>query len=453
MKDPKYKPSDCPNWQETILESIADGVFTVDGDWRITYFNRAAEAITGVSREEALGRQCWEVFHSDVCGANCVLKKTIESGEPFVHKAAHIVRQDGQHIPITISTAVLEDEAGELVGGVETFRSMVELESLRKELTGRYTFSDIVSKNNRMLELLNILPQVALSDAGVLIEGESGTGKELVAQAIHSLSPRRDKPLVIVNCAALPDNLLESELFGHKAGAFTDARKDRPGRFMQADGGTLFLDEIGELPLSMQAKLLRFLQEKTFEPVGGDETIKVNVRIIAATNKQLAEEVATGRFREDLYYRIRVVALSIPPLRERREDIPLLVEHFIAHFNRLQGKEIGHMAPPALALLMGHAFPGNVRELQNVVEHAFVLSPGGALMPEHLPVEYRGSYEPKTPDRLPPSGDLKDLESNLLMQALAQNDFDRQATARQLGIHKTTLWRRMKKLGIETPNK
>jgi PAS domain S-box-containing protein len=436
-----------PPWRDSILDSIADGVFTVDRDWKITYFNRAAEEITGISSEEAVGRPCYEVFRASICEEGCCLRETLKTGEPGLHKSAYIIRHDGRRLPISISTAVLKDEAGKTVGGVETFRNLSVLETLRKELKQRYTFHDIVSKNKKMQELFDILPQVALSDATVLIEGESGTGKELFARAIHDLSSRRQGPLVTVNCGALPDTLLESELFGHKAGAFTGAAADHRGRFSLADSGTIFLDEIGDVSPALQVRLLRVLQEKTFEPLGSSKTEKVDARVIAATNHELKKLVSEGTFREDLFYRINVVSLSIPPLRKRREDIPLLVEHFIDHFNRLQGKEVANVSPEALNILMNHKFPGNVRELMNAIEHAFVLCPGGVLLPEHLPEPLRPK-EPRQKKTSPLS--LADLEAEMIREALAQNNHNRAATARQLGIHKTTLWRKMRKLGIDS---
>jgi PAS domain S-box-containing protein len=385
MTKKKKIPTATVAGRDIILDSIADGVFTVDRDWKISFFNKAAEKITGVGREEAIGRHCFEVFRANICEKGCRLRQSIESGEPTVNKAAYIVRGDGKRIPISISTAVLKDKKGVITGGVETFRDLSVVETLRKELKRRYNFHDIVSKNKKMLDLFEILPQVALSDSSVLIEGESGTGKELFARAIHELSRRAEGPLVSVNCGALPDSLLESELFGHLAGAFTDAKKDRPGRFALADGGTIFLDEIGDISAAMQVRLLRVLQEKTFEPLGGTKTRKVDARVLAASNQNLDRLVEEGSFRKDLFYRINIVNLSIPPLRERREDIPLLVDHFIERFNRLRGKEVSHISTEALQLLMRHPFEGNVRELANIIEHAFVLCPGGILMPEHLP--------------------------------------------------------------------
>ncbi len=441
-------PSATSSWRDAILDSIADGVFTVDRDWRVTYFNRAAEQITGTQREEAIGRHCFEVFRASICESGCFLRRTMTSGEPFVHQAAYIIRHDGRRIPISISTAVLRDEAGEIVGGVETFRDLSVVETLRQELRQQHSFYDIVSKSARFKELFAILPQVAESIATVLLQGESGTGKELFARAIHQLSGRGDGPLIAVNCAALPDSLLESELFGYEAGAFTDARAAKPGRFELAHGGTIFLDEIGDISPALQVRLLRVLQEKTIEPLGGTETRSVDVRVVAATNRDLEALVAEGTFREDLYYRIQVMVLRIPPLRERPEDIPLLVEHFIDRFNRLQDKEVSHLSSEALAILMSHRFPGNVRELMNVIEHAFVLCRGGVLLVEHLPAYLR-----------PADGDslvsvpqtFGEVEAAVIRAALERNDFNRAATARELGVHTTTLWRKMKKLGIDPP--
>ena len=437
-----------PLWRDAILESIADGVFTVDEEWRITYFNRAAEEITGVDRGAALGRRCHEVFKADNCERNCCLRRTLESGEPATGKTAHIVRSDGERLRISISTAVLRDRAGRIAGGVETFRSLRVVEALRKRLDRRFSFADIITKNKGMHELLGIVPRLAESDASVLLVGESGTGKELFARAIHSSSRRRLEPWIAVNCAALPDTLLESELFGHLAGAFTDARSDRPGRFALADGGTIFLDEIGDVSPALQVRLLRVLQEKTIEPLGGTEPRKVDVRVIAATHTDLEELVHQGKFRIDLFYRLDVIKLTIPPLRERREDIPLLVEHFIDHFNDAQGKQISHIDPPALALLMRHPFEGNVRELKNVVEHAFVLCTGEILRVEHLPEHLQEEAERGA---VRPEGALRRAEAEVIREALTRLDFNRAAVARELGMHKTTLWRKMKKLGIEAP--
>jgi PAS domain S-box-containing protein len=433
---------------DIILDSIADGVFTVGLDWRITSFNRAAEEITGMPREEAIGRICAEVFKATICESACVLRKTMETGEPIVNREIEIVRSDGESVPISISTALLRDESGDVVGGVETFRDLSTLEELKKELEHRHTFSDIISKSHEMQKLFDILPEIAVSESTVLIEGESGTGKELFARAIHSLSPRCNGPLVAVNLGALPDTLLEAELFGYKAGAFTDARHDKPGRFALAEGGTIFLDEIGDISPAMQVRLLRVLQERIYEPLGGTESLRADVRVITATNRDLDRLVKKGSFRQDLYYRINVVRLRVPPLREHKEDVPLLVDHFIDHFNRLKGKSIAGVSPDVIAALMQHDFPGNVRELENVIEHAFVLCRSGSIQMRHLPEHLRVGIEPI---ELSESSNLDELEARFIRETLRRNGWNRTAAARELGIHKTTLWRKIKRLGIELP--
>jgi PAS domain S-box-containing protein len=432
---------------QVILDSIADGVFTVDLDWRITSFNAAAERITGVKRAEALGRHCCDVFRASICETECALKGTRRTGRPVVNKAVYILKADGERIPISISTAVLKDERGRPIGGVETFRDLSQVEELRKELEGRYTFADIVGRSAAMQRLFELLPQVADSVSTVLIEGESGTGKELVARAIHNLSPRSKRRFVAINCGALPDTLLESELFGYKAGAFTDAKRDKPGRLTLADGGTLFLDEIGDVSPAMQTRLLRVLQERVFEPLGSVEPVPVDVRIVAATHRDLDELVRAGKFRDDLYYRINVVRLRLPPLREHREDIPLLIDRFIRRFNRVQNKDIVGILDAALAILMAHDYPGNVRELENIIEHAFVLCRGGLIEPQHLPPALHGALG-KVPRRLKTARTLVELEAIHISDALRRHDGNRAAAARELGINPSTLFRKLQKLGI-----
>ncbi|HOL28082.1 MAG TPA: sigma 54-interacting transcriptional regulator [Phycisphaerae bacterium] len=436
--------------QNVILDSINEGVFTVDLDWRITAFNRAAERITGIHREEALGRPCCEVFRASICESACALRQTLTTGKPVVNATAHIISQTGQRIPIRISTALLKGEDATVIGGVETFQDLSQIEQLQKELEARYTFEDIVGRSPAMTSLFQILPQIAESDSTVLIEGASGTGKELFAQAIHNLSRRRKKRFVAINCAALPDTLLESELFGHKAGAFTDARKDKPGRFALADGGTIFLDEIGDVSPAMQVRLLRVLQERCIEPLGSLESVKVNVRVVAATNKELARLVRAGKFREDLFYRIRVVYLKLPTLRQRREDIPLLIDRLVAKFNRLQGKDIAGVSNQVLARLMEHDYPGNVRELENIIEQAFVLCRGGLIELHHLPPELRPAPADATREYHSPAT-LESMERILISEALRRHHGNRRRAARELGIHSTTLFRKLKSLNIEVP--
>ena len=435
--------------QDVILDSINEGVFTVDLDWRITDFNRAAEGITGVRRQEAIGQPCCEVFRASICENACVLKQTLGTGKPVVNATAHIITNNGQRLPIRISTAELKDENGRVIGGVETFQDLSQVEQLQKELSKQYTFEDIVGRSPAMMQLFEILPQIAESSSTVLIQGPSGTGKELFARAIHNLSPRKNKPLITVNCGALPDTLLESELFGHKAGAFTDAKRDKPGRFTLADGGTIFLDEIGDISQAMQVRLLRVLQERIVEPLGSVEPIPIDVRVVAATNKDLAELVRKGEFREDLFYRILVIRLDLPGLKQRREDIPLLVEHLVTRFNRLQGKDIAGVADEVLARLMDHDYPGNVRELENIVEQAFVLCRGGLIHLHHLPPELRPTATSSSTESGPMS--LLTMEKYLINEALRRHGGNRKRASHDLGIDTSTLYRKIKALGIETP--
>lgn len=431
---------------EIILNSIADGVFTVDRQWRITFFNRAAEEITGVPAAEARGRQCCEVFKANVCETTCVLKYTLETGKQVISKRITILRADGREVPISVSTALLRDESGRIMGGVETFRDLSLVESLRKEIERQYSFGDIISRSPLMHKIFSILPEVAQSESIVLIQGESGTGKELVSRALHSLSPRAKGPFVAVNCGALPDTLLESELFGHLAGAFTDAKKNRLGRFAIAEKGTLFLDEIGDISPALQVRLLRVLEEHTYEPLGSSRPVKADVRIIAATNKDLTQLIEEGSFRKDLYYRINVVRLELPRLAERKEDIPLLAENFISRLNKLRNKNIAGLSPHALARFMRHDWPGNIRELENAIEYAFILCRGGLIQPEDLPEYLRGDgAQAPIFDGLT----LRDIERRAIYEALERNGWRRVATAKELGIDKNSLRRKIIRFGIE----
>jgi PAS domain S-box-containing protein len=431
-----------------ILDSIADGVFTVDLDWRVTSFNRAAEEITGISASEALGRPCCEVFRANVCDSACVLRHTLETGQPVVNQPIAILRADGKEIPISISTALLRDETGGIIGGVETFRDLSLVEELRKEIQRRYRLGDIISKSPLMQKIFVLLPEVARTDSTVLIEGESGTGKELVARALHNLSRRARGPFVAVNCGALTDTLLESELFGHTAGAFTDARRDRLGRFAMAEKGTLFLDEIGDISPALQVGLLRVLEEKTYMPLGSSRSLKADVRIVTATHKDLGQLVEEGNFRKDLYYRINVVKLKLPRLAQRKEDIPLLVEHFIARFNKLQDKKILGLSYETLAIFMNHDWPGNIRELENAIEHAFILCSAGLIQPRHLPEYLRPDIHAGP---LFTGLTLAEIEKRALWEALERNGWRRLATARELGIDKNTLRRKIKRFGLTPP--
>ena len=436
------------NEQNVILDSISEGVFTVDLDWRITSFNRAAEEISGISRKEAIGRYCRDVLRAEVCETGWTLRQTMETGEPTMNRAVHIIDAQGKKRAIAISTALLKNAGGKVIGGVETFRDMSTVEQLRKEIKGRYLCEDIISQSHRMQNLFAIMPNIAESNTTVLIEGESGTGKELFARAIHNMSFRKDKPFIAVNCGALPDSLLESELFGYKAGAFTDAKKDKPGRFALADGGTIFLDEIGDVSASVQVKLLRVLQERVYEPVGGVSSVKADVRVITATNKKLDQLVQQDKFRDDLYYRVNVMKLELPPLRDKKEDIPLLVEHFISRFNRLQNKNICCVTNEVTTALLAYDYPGNVRELENIIEHCFVLCDGEIIEGKHLPLSIRPVSETVNAESIQ-SATIKQMEVVLINQALRRNKGNKTAAAKELGIDKSTLFRKMKTFDIK----
>ncbi len=434
--------------QNVILDSISEGVFTVDLDWRITSFNHAAEEITGIPREKAIGQHCRDILRADVCETGCTLAETMQTGKPIMNKAVHIIDAQGEKRAITISTALLKDSKGKVIGGVETFRDMSMVEQLRKEIKGQYSCEDIISQSHKMQNLFAILPNIAESNTTILIEGESGTGKELFAKAIHDLSFRKEKSFVAVNCGALPDTLLESELFGYKAGAFTDAKKDKPGRFALAEGGTIFLDEIGDISASVQVKLLRVLQDKTYEPVGGISPVKADVRIITATNKKLDALVKEGKFRDDLYYRINVMKLELPPLRDKKEDIPLLVEHFIGRFNRLHNKNICCVTNEVTTALLAYDYPGNIRELENIIEHCFVLCESEIIEAKHLPASIRPSSKlDKTQAGKPAT--IKQMEILLMTQALRRNKGNKTAAAKELGINTSTLFRKMKTLNVK----
>ena len=429
---------------QVILECISDGVFTIDYNWEITSFNRAAEDITGIARKDAIGRHCWEVFRSNMCEAGCALKKTMEEGRPFISTSGYIINSEKKRIPITTSTSLFIDKNGDVIGGVETFRDHSLVEELRKELSGNFKVEDMVSKSAAMKKIFNILPQISDSDSSVLIEGETGTGKELMARAIHNMSPRKEKPFIAINCGAMPDTLLESELFGYKKGAFTHAIKDKPGQFALAHGGTIFLDEIGDTSPAFQVSLLRVLQEHEFIPLGGLSKEKTDVRIIAATNQDLSALLNKNQFRQDLYYRINVIRLILPPLRQRMEDIPLLVERFINKLNMLQKKFIQGMDMRVLQVLMSYEFPGNIRELENIIEHAFVLCSQGYISLHHLP-----NFLSLQADEGEKDDPVKAVKIKLITDALTRNGYNRNAAAKDLGIHKSTLFRRIKKLGIK----
>ena len=424
-----------------IMDSVADGVFTIDLDWNIAYLNPAAEAITGVNQAEALGRKCWELFHTENCKDVCVLRACMQDDCRIAHRVMTVRRPDGSTVQVSVSAAPLKDRSGRIIGGVETLRDLSG--GLAERLMERVSSSEFCTVDPHLCELVRILPQIAGSDSTVLLLGESGTGKELFSRAIHRLSGRCGGPFVAVNCGALPEHLMESELFGYKAGAFTDARRDKPGRFQLADGGTLLLDEVGDLPYALQSKILRVLQERVFEPLGGVESVPVDVRVVAATNRDLARMVEEGAFRGDLFYRLNVVQLTLPPLRERSQDIPLLVEHALARRRQSLGKDIRGVSTEVMRILTRYGYPGNIRELENILEYACILCPGGLIQLDHLPRALRPAIRPL-------SGDapltMDEVRFHAAVKAVKRNLGNRNAACRELGITKDTL-RKLLRLG------
>ncbi|TNF22371.1 MAG: PAS domain S-box protein [Deltaproteobacteria bacterium] len=448
-----------PRYVDLIFDHIPHGIFTVDAGRRITAFNPTAEQITGFRQEEVIGQECWRVFRSSHCERRCFLQRSMDVGEAHRDREVEIVRRDGQRLAVAVSTAALSD-GSHILGGVEMFRDLSEVRALRQRLAGTYHTGDIISKSAAMRPVRELVPLLARSDSSVLIQGETGTGKELVARAIHSLGPRAKHAFVAVNCGAIPETLVESELFGHVRGAFTGAHSDRVGRFAMAQGGTLLLDEIGDVAPSVQVKLLRVLQERQFTPVGSSRSVTADVRVIAATNRDLAAEAARGRFRRDLLYRLDVVTLTLPPLRDRPEDIPLLVDHFVSRFNALQRRGILGVSGSAMARLMAYRFPGNVRELENIIEHAFVVCEGDVIRASDLPPSVHGGATAVLPSPLevprPPAdaaalGPLESAEAAAIRQALNAHGGSRADAAQALGISRSTLWRKMRRFGISDP--
>ena len=437
-----------------LLDCIGDGVVTIGLDMTIRYINRAMRELLGYKEDELLGRPlgCHLLVQGTICSTqDCILERAIRNREKVRNFETTIQNKDGRKIPVSLNTDLLRDAAGNFTGIVEIYRDLSQINELKAKLERQGNIGargPIVTRSKSLEGILDLLPQVANSKATVLIEGESGTGKELIARQIHRLSPRRDQPFVAVNCAALAEGVLESELFGHVKGAFTGAITDRMGRFEMANRGTIFLDEIAEITPMAQAKLLRVLQESEFERVGGNKTIKVDVRVVAATNKNLAMTVEEGRFRGDLYYRLNVFPIRVPPLRDRKEDVLPLIEHSIARLNRTMGKNVRDLDGPALKLLEAHRYPGNVRELENILEHAFIRCPDHTIRLEHLPEHllaesYHNSQAPGTGKPGGPTS-LAALEQRAIVQALEQTEWNYRLACRTLGMSRSTLLRRLK---------
>ena len=444
--------SSAPVDYQHLVETLPEGVFTVDDQWRITSFNKSAESITGYSQPDVLGRRCWEIFRADLCRCDCPMAVAMKTGKTRFDQEVCTFNRHGKRQTLMVNVSVIQNDQGTVVGAVETFREAM-WDARKNALLGSsaHGIKGIVGKSESMQSLFSILPDVAASAASVLICGESGTGKDLIARALHDMSPRRKGPFVAVNCASLAESLLESELFGHEKGAFTGAERAKPGRFEMASGGTLFLDEIGELKPELQVKLLRVIEQREFERVGGTRTIPLGARVISATHQNLSTAMAEGRFRKDLYYRLRTVPIDIAPLRQRPDDIPLLVDHFIRQFNRRYEKTVRSMDPKVLDSLQAYHWPGNVRELERCIEHAFVFVKGPVIFARHLPDLHEWDDGPPPAHR--PSvrsgpSPVGRIDRKAVMAALAQTGGRREAAAQSLGISRTSMWRRMKQYGL-----
>jgi PAS domain S-box-containing protein len=446
-------------WQ-TVIDTMLEGLMLVDPDGKIIFVNRAFEHLSGYSKAEVEGQTC-EILGCDTCFGTrkegkdkyCALFK-----EGKVRRRKCILqKKDGSELHVLKNAALIRDKTGKVVGGVENLTDLspiVEKEevilSLRKQLSNEDGFHGMLGKSAAMKRVFDLIASAAPSEAPVVIYGESGTGKELAAAAIHNLSRRHRGPFVKVNCAALNENLLESELFGHVKGAFTGADRTRVGRFEAANSGAIFLDEIGDLPLTTQTKLLRVLQEKEFERVGDNRPIATDVRILAATNKDLDRLMQEELFREDLYYRINVIPIYLPPLRQRRDDIPLLTDSFIHKMRLKTDKTISGIAKDALDVFMQYSWPGNIRELINVIEYAFVLCPRGEISVSHLPAQLLGHHPLHAQQTAKTRGKIQKIDKRQeLIKALQATDGNKSEAARRLGVSRVTLWKRIKKYGIQ----
>jgi len=433
--------------KDDILDSLGEGVFTVDKSFKINFFNKSAERITGLNRNEVVGQFCKHVFNSKICYTDCPIaivlnsKKNIYDFESEIHCPTGVSKQ------IKLSAAVLYNENKEPTGGVISFRDISDFDRIKKRLAKDSQFHGIIGHDKQMQEIYTLIMEVADSDAPVFIHGESGTGKEMIANAIQATSNRKDKPFIKINCSVFPDNLLASELFGHVKGAFTDAVKDRIGRFEIADGGTIFLDEVAEMPLQMQLQLLRVLQEGTFERVGESITRKVDVRIIAATNRDIEAALSKGTFREDLYYRLSVLPIYVPPLRERMCDVAPLTNYFLNKFSLMYKKNITIIDDEAMDIIMNYEWRGNVRELENVIEYAFVRTPDNEnITISKLPILLKERVNNKKIKRN--NFLFNNPEKERLIRTLEKHRWNKSKAAQDLGIGRTTLWRKLKALNI-----
>jgi len=452
---------------EQIIDTMADGVFTLDNIGRVTSWNRSMERISGYTAEEAMGNSCQILKCSRCFGKKCPSGirscKIIKEGKSEAHECL-IMHKAGHNVPVIKNARVVRDDHQKIIGVVETVTDLSEISLARQEaeqalirLGEKHRLENLIGKSHEMQKVFAAINAAAASEATILIMGESGTGKELVAGAIHQRSARKSYPLIAVNCSALTESLLESELFGHVKGAFTGAVQNRSGRFEEADGGTVFLDEIGEISPFIQVKLLRVLQEREIERVGDSKTRKVNIRIIAATNRDLYNRVQEGHFRDDLYYRLKVFPIVLPPLRKRKEDIPLLTRHFIDQQVHKTGKDIKGISQHAMRIFLDHSWPGNVRELENAIEHAFVLCNREQIEIFDLPLELRQPADECWPEGIAGAAAKKvriskNLSKKELMELLEKSDWNKAEAARRLGVSRTAVWKYMKKWNIPLKN-
>ena len=439
---------------EAIFHSVADGIVTVDTNLTVSNLNRASQKMLCAPPEEMVGRPIAEVFPCKLWDLIPLIEKTIQRREAMRERENILVCSDGRELRVLIGMSHLLDLAGDLAGAVIIIRDITYIREMETLLENRASLHSIIGKSHAMQEIYALIEQVGPTDSTVLILGESGTGKELVADAVHRSSCRQKGPFIKVNCSALSETLLESELFGHVRGAFTGASHDRKGRFELADGGTIFLDEIGDLSPGIQVKLLRVLQEREIERVGDTGTIRIDTRILTATHQPLSTLVEEGRFRQDLYYRLRVIPIHLPALRERKEDIPALAAAFLDQVADQIGKNVGRISPDALRSLMDYPWPGNVRELRNAIEHGIVKARGKIILVEDLPREIIEHTE--TRSEAPPGAGARESvqqrsEAESIREALEATAWNRGRAAALLGVDRTTLWRKMKRLDIKTP--
>ena len=421
---------------ETVLDNLKEGIIAHDMNRRIFFFNKEAERITGYTRQEILGRDCHEAFGSPFCGEHCAFCVDEPDLADTSEYTINITTKTGEHRRLEATVTSMKNGDGQLSGVLSSFKDVTDLFSLKMKAGELTSFGSIIGQDSKMLDIFQQIRDVSGYDYTVHISGETGTGKELVANAIHNESPRAGAPFVPINCGALPEGLIESELFGHVKGAFSGAVRDKKGRFELADSGTLFLDEVAELSNNIQVKLLRFLQEGKFERVGGEKTTSVHVRVISATNKKLKEAVRQGKFRDDLYYRLNVIPIHIPPLRERKIDIPLLIDRFLREAGERYDRQPLKVSPQAMSLMLDYRWPGNVRELQNAIQFAFVKCSGKTLSAEDLPLELRENENICI--RRGPSRKL-DIES--VRSAMVQTGGNKAKAAKLLGVGRATLYR------------